>query len=480
MGAEVLPFGLGISQGAFMMHQYGAEYATFVAPPERPGGTDTGVGELRAAVGVFDDLGLDRIDVLVLNIEGYEWTLLPYLLDLGQFSSGRIRRLVLQTHADERDWQFGQIAREIEQTHKRVFDELPAWGLWGMEWRMNEWDARSLEWDDLPADAVIVEVGGYEGRWLEGMLDRYPGQYIVYGAAVVVLDRLRARVLAKPLEDRSVQFLPYGLGTHQQIVEIGGYHTDAASILKTPEWYARHPGEGRRERSMITLQSVAQELTMPRIDVLCMNIEGDQLRPARDGAAGRHAPHPQPHGAVPRGLRRALRRGGRAAHAGRDARRNLGLPGAHRVDAAPARGGRGLVPQGSHIPDVAAGLDDLGDGGIRQVVRAQYRDLPVVRLGDHPSACRRRRDCLPHRDPPELPHALRAQAVRASHARRLLARSGHGIVGARPGVRVVGLAQPRRQPPPARVDADRRRHDGGVGVDAQHAAGGTRCATSGW
>lgn len=136
---------------------------------------------------------------------------------------------------------------------------------------MNEWDERSLDWQ-LPPDAVIVEVGGFAGRWIGAMYDRYPGDYYVYEPQMWAIERIRQRI--EPREGRTMEFLPYGLGLKTEVVELGGFHTDAASVLKTDAWYDRNPGEGRRDRGRIVLQPVAAELTMPRIDVLCMNIEG--------------------------------------------------------------------------------------------------------------------------------------------------------------------------------------------------------------
>lgn len=139
---------------------------------------------------------------------------------------------------------------------------------------MNEWDERSLEWE-LPPDAVIVEVGGFEGRWLHGMWTRYPGTYYVFEPQTWALARLHDRLRADgPVENRSIHLEPYGLGAQTEDVELGGWNTDAASILKTPQWYARNQWEGRNERGAARLVAVSEALTMPRIDVLCMNIEG--------------------------------------------------------------------------------------------------------------------------------------------------------------------------------------------------------------
>ena len=128
---QVEPYGLGIEDGRFDMADDDSIFASFLEGASRSSEAKHGNGELREATAAFESLGLDRIDLLLLNIEGYEWHLLPHLLRNNWFETGRIRRLALQVH-----WGFGydhtlvDITREIERTHKRVFDEIPSWGYW--------------------------------------------------------------------------------------------------------------------------------------------------------------------------------------------------------------------------------------------------------------------------------------------------------------------------------------------------------------
>lgn len=132
-GPVIEPYALGIEDGEGMMIDAESIFASFLYSNSGPRTNEARVGhfEMRDTTSAFLGLELDRIDLLLLNIEGYEWLLLPYLIDDGWFSSGRIRRLALQVH-----WGFGldhtleRITGEIERTHKRVFDEIPSWGYW--------------------------------------------------------------------------------------------------------------------------------------------------------------------------------------------------------------------------------------------------------------------------------------------------------------------------------------------------------------
>lgn len=77
---------------------------------------------IRAAAGAFADLGLDRVDLLQVNIEGGEYELLPHLVESGWID--RIDVIVVQFH----EWIPGahrkrrQIRRTLTRTHDLVWD----------------------------------------------------------------------------------------------------------------------------------------------------------------------------------------------------------------------------------------------------------------------------------------------------------------------------------------------------------------------
>ena len=74
-----------------------------------------GIGRFRDALPVLAELG--EIDLLMMNIEGYEYRLLPYLIDGGAFD--HIRYLAVQFHAafEGDGHEFERLYRAIEQTH---------------------------------------------------------------------------------------------------------------------------------------------------------------------------------------------------------------------------------------------------------------------------------------------------------------------------------------------------------------------------
>lgn len=62
----------------------------------------TAVGELRDIADVLPELGVTEIDLMLVNIEGYEYTLIPYMLTEGI----KPRRLMVQCHDGQDDYGF--------------------------------------------------------------------------------------------------------------------------------------------------------------------------------------------------------------------------------------------------------------------------------------------------------------------------------------------------------------------------------------
>lgn len=88
--AKVLPYGLGATSGMLAMGDWETDGCSFV----KPGGQTTGSGMLREIGGAFRELGITTIDLMLVNIEGYEYTLLPHMFDRGICPA----RLMVQFH----------------------------------------------------------------------------------------------------------------------------------------------------------------------------------------------------------------------------------------------------------------------------------------------------------------------------------------------------------------------------------------------
>jgi FkbM family methyltransferase len=122
-----LPYGLGARDETLPLELAG--------PGSSLHGTVDGGGpavevEIRDAVSAFSELGLDRIDLLKVNIEGAEYDLLDHLLAAGVVP--RIRYLLVQFH----EWHPGAhgrrraIRRALGRTHEVVWDHPWIFELW--------------------------------------------------------------------------------------------------------------------------------------------------------------------------------------------------------------------------------------------------------------------------------------------------------------------------------------------------------------
>lgn len=87
--AQVFNFGLADRDGDGVLFNAGTDGASLV----QPGGEMEDIA-LQEATAVLNDLNIKRIDLALFNIEGYEYTLLPYLFNCGVFPL----RLMVQCH----------------------------------------------------------------------------------------------------------------------------------------------------------------------------------------------------------------------------------------------------------------------------------------------------------------------------------------------------------------------------------------------
>lgn len=69
---------------------------------------------------------LPPIDLLVLNVEGYEWTLLPYLL--GELMHHRIASMAIQFHPEYvTDNHVTRVLNQLGEYYERTYWEWPSW-----------------------------------------------------------------------------------------------------------------------------------------------------------------------------------------------------------------------------------------------------------------------------------------------------------------------------------------------------------------
>ena len=108
--ATVLPYGLGDESGMLAMRNWETDGASFVKAEGQ------GSGMVREVGAAFKELGIKRIDLMLMNIESYEYVLLPHMLDLGILP----RRLMVQFHP----WHdaFDEYGMALAKLHTRLGD----------------------------------------------------------------------------------------------------------------------------------------------------------------------------------------------------------------------------------------------------------------------------------------------------------------------------------------------------------------------
>jgi FkbM family methyltransferase len=120
------------------------------------------------------------------------------------------------------------------------------------------WDKRAIDWPDLTSDSVVVEVGGYKGRWALQVAERYHPRLYVFEP------QPWAYATCKEVLRDAATVLPYGLGAKSGIFTMGGWETDGCSFLKTGEHVGR----------LHEIGTAFAENGVDRVDLLLMNIEG--------------------------------------------------------------------------------------------------------------------------------------------------------------------------------------------------------------
>ncbi len=107
---KVLPYALGAVNARLTMQDWGTDGCSFT---KEPIGKPTGEAEMREIRKVLAEERISHIDLMLMNIEGYELTLIPHMLKNHVF--GHIRYFMCQFHVN---------GEEEEQHYWQIRDEL--------------------------------------------------------------------------------------------------------------------------------------------------------------------------------------------------------------------------------------------------------------------------------------------------------------------------------------------------------------------
>lgn len=120
------------------------------------------------------------------------------------------------------------------------------------------WDERALDWPELTQDSVVVEVGGYKGRWALQIAERYAPHLYVFEPQAWA-----ANVCREVLGDRAM-VLALALGARTDAMLVGEWETDGCSLVK----------EGTFQIAVAEIGGIFRQLGLAHIDLMLMNIEG--------------------------------------------------------------------------------------------------------------------------------------------------------------------------------------------------------------
>lgn len=130
----VVPWGLSTGEeGLFPMAAYETDECSFVGIGDERGpvrSQQRGEGRLVESVRGLDMFRLSSIDLAVINMEGYEYRLLPYWFQYGV--ANRIDRLIVQFHTpfEDENGTYKAISRLYGSSFTVEDDDFPRWVYW--------------------------------------------------------------------------------------------------------------------------------------------------------------------------------------------------------------------------------------------------------------------------------------------------------------------------------------------------------------
>lgn len=130
----VHPFAIGTETNEVWIDEWGTDAASILSQQGRTRGLGI---MLEYALGL-SIAGVDRCDLFVMNMEGYEFELIPWMWKSSHQESDRVEfvhpplpdRLCVQWHPKAYDGDYEKCQSLLCSTHVLVFDDAPRWQYW--------------------------------------------------------------------------------------------------------------------------------------------------------------------------------------------------------------------------------------------------------------------------------------------------------------------------------------------------------------
>lgn len=128
--------------------------------------------------------------------------------------------------------------------------------------RHKEVNDASFNWDNLNLNSVVVELGGYQGRWSKEIGRRYnPKLYVFEPQKWAYINCVEA------LQEYRAQVFNFGLGMKDEELPMGRWGTDGCSFIDKN-------GKGGIGLVKNARSVLFEALGLNHIDLMLMNIEG--------------------------------------------------------------------------------------------------------------------------------------------------------------------------------------------------------------
>lgn len=124
-------------------------------------------------------------------------------------------------------------------------------------------NAASFDWP-LTERSIVVELGGYQGRWAAEIARRYNPRLYVFEPQIWAWERCQATLAAWP----RAQVFDYALGVQSGDFAMADYWTDGCSFVKSA------PGRPAGTGHMQEIGQALRGLGLASVDLLLLNIEG--------------------------------------------------------------------------------------------------------------------------------------------------------------------------------------------------------------
>jgi FkbM family methyltransferase len=143
----------------------------------------------------------------------------------------------------------------------------PEWYRWDGGWYENDCEnTRYTVWDGLGDNAIVFDVGGYEGEWTSRMIAKYPGyRYYAFEPAPRAFEVMRKRLS----ELENVNLYNFGLGVTSGKFRLYDAQRDAATFVPI--------GGVGIDAEIRNIGDFMESESVECVDLMSVNIEGGEF-----------------------------------------------------------------------------------------------------------------------------------------------------------------------------------------------------------